>query len=141
MFAAAPLALIEQYKTEEPNYAEWVQWGNEILTTGIFCIIICGTLGVLGIHLLSQRCLEKARRWGVYPPHTQVCGVFCGRVCVGGVMRQLPCEKNSPLTPDTWLLCAGRGRGGSEFQEDRTARPTAAWHHHQHVHGPARGLG
>ncbi len=58
--AAAPLTLIETYKTTAPNYAEWVQWGEEILTTGIFAIIICGTLGVLAIYALAPRLLEKA---------------------------------------------------------------------------------
>ena len=41
----APLALIEKNKVGEPDYDQWVEWGNDILTTGIFAIILCGTLG------------------------------------------------------------------------------------------------
>lgn len=29
--AAAPLALIQKYKSNEPNYDEWLKWGDEIL--------------------------------------------------------------------------------------------------------------
>ena len=29
--AAAPLALINEYKTQADNYAEWQKWGEEIL--------------------------------------------------------------------------------------------------------------
>ena len=58
--AGAPLALITKYKVGEPDYDQWVEWGNDILVTGIFAIIICGTLGTLLIHLTAPRLLTPA---------------------------------------------------------------------------------
>lgn len=58
--SGAPLALIQKYKTGAPDYAEWEQWGNEILVTGIFAIVVCGTLGTLAIHLTAPRLLMPA---------------------------------------------------------------------------------
>lgn len=52
--------MIMAYKKDEPNYDEWLAWGNDILTTGIFAIIVCGTLGVIAIHFTSTHLLEKA---------------------------------------------------------------------------------
>lgn len=54
--SAAPLALIEKFKKGAPDYDQWVDWGNDILTTGLFTILICGTLGVLAIHFASPLC-------------------------------------------------------------------------------------
>jgi len=58
--AAAPLALIEELKVGAPDYDEWVAWGNDILTTGLFAIIICGTLGVIAIHYSAPVLLKPA---------------------------------------------------------------------------------
>ncbi|KAL4424127.1 hypothetical protein ABPG75_001428 [Micractinium tetrahymenae] len=58
--SAAPLALIQKYKTDAPNYDEWVKWGDEILVTGIFAIIVCGTLGTMAIHLAAPHLLVPA---------------------------------------------------------------------------------
>ena len=58
--SAAPLTLIQKYKVGSPDYAEWVAWGNDILTTGLFAIILCGTLGVLAIHFFAPILLEPA---------------------------------------------------------------------------------
>ena len=33
--AAAPLALINEYKTQADNFAEWQKWGEEILVGGV----------------------------------------------------------------------------------------------------------
>lgn len=33
--AAAPLALINEYKTQADNFAEWQKWGEEILVSGV----------------------------------------------------------------------------------------------------------
>ena len=52
--------MITAYKVNEPNYDEWLGWGNDILTTGIFAIIVCGTLGTIAIHLTAPHLLEKA---------------------------------------------------------------------------------
>ncbi|KAL6784451.1 hypothetical protein ACKKBF_B01840 [Auxenochlorella protothecoides x Auxenochlorella symbiontica] len=56
--SATPLAMIQAAKAGQPDYAQWEQWGYDILTTGIFAIIICATLGVLAIHLTAHRFLE-----------------------------------------------------------------------------------
>jgi NhaP-type Na+/H+ or K+/H+ antiporter len=58
--SAAPLTLIKEYKVGAPDYDEWVKWGNDILTTGLFAIIICGTLGVLAIHFTAPVLLKPA---------------------------------------------------------------------------------
>lgn len=31
--AGAPLALINKYKVDDPDYAQWQQWGDEILVS------------------------------------------------------------------------------------------------------------
>ncbi|KAK2076722.1 hypothetical protein QBZ16_005482 [Prototheca wickerhamii] len=59
--SATPLAMIQSVKQGEPDYAQWEQWGYDILTTGIFTIIICATLGLLLIHFTSTRFLELVR--------------------------------------------------------------------------------
>lgn len=58
--SAAPLTLIKDLKVGAPDYDEWVAWGNDILTTGLFAIIICGTLGVLAIHFTAPLLLKPA---------------------------------------------------------------------------------
>lgn len=58
--SAAPLALIRSYKSGSPDFAEWEKWGNDILTTGLFAIIICGTLGVMAIHFSAPVLLKPA---------------------------------------------------------------------------------
>jgi NhaP-type Na+/H+ or K+/H+ antiporter len=58
--SAAPLTLIKENKAGAPDYDEWVAWGNDILTTGLFAIIICGTLGVLAIHFAAPVLLKPA---------------------------------------------------------------------------------
>ena len=71
-FAATPLAMIQSVKQGEPDYAQWEQWGYDILTTGIFTIIICATLGLLLIHFTSTRFLEMVRKLLVF---VERCGV------------------------------------------------------------------
>jgi NhaP-type Na+/H+ or K+/H+ antiporter len=58
--SAAPLTLIQKYKSGSPNYNEWIAWGNDILTTGLFAIIICGTCGSAAVHFLSPLLLKKS---------------------------------------------------------------------------------
>lgn len=56
---AAPLALIKEFKNENsPDYEQWIEWGNDILTTGLFAIIICGTLGIIAIHFAAPLLLK-----------------------------------------------------------------------------------
>jgi hypothetical protein len=57
--SAAPLTLITTLKQGDPDYAQWITWGNEILTTGLFAIIISGTFGVLAIHFSAPFFLQK----------------------------------------------------------------------------------
>ncbi|PSC74772.1 mitochondrial sodium hydrogen exchanger 9B2-like [Micractinium conductrix] len=59
--SAAPLALIKEYKAGASDYDEWVKWGDEILVTGIFAIIVCGTVGTLAIHLTAPHLLLPAQ--------------------------------------------------------------------------------
>ncbi|KDD76338.1 hypothetical protein H632_c262p0 [Helicosporidium sp. ATCC 50920] len=58
--SATPLTMIQMYKSNEPDYDQWLLWGNEILTTGLFTIIICATLGTLSIFIATPYCLKKA---------------------------------------------------------------------------------
>jgi hypothetical protein len=58
--SAAPLTLIKNFKAGAPDYDQWLAWGNDILTTGLFAIIICGTLGVLAIHFAAPVLLKPA---------------------------------------------------------------------------------
>lgn len=57
--AATPLTMIELYKKGSPDYDQWVEWGNDILTTGLFAIIICATLGMLAIFISVPHLLQK----------------------------------------------------------------------------------
>lgn len=63
VLAATPLTMIQMYKSNEPDYDQWLLWGNEILTTGLFTIIICATLGTLSIFIATPYCLKKVNTW------------------------------------------------------------------------------
>ncbi|KAI7845950.1 hypothetical protein COHA_000496 [Chlorella ohadii] len=67
--SGAPLALILKYKCdginpESPEASadckEYAKWGDDILVTGVFAIIVCGTLGTLAIHLAAPILLSPA---------------------------------------------------------------------------------
>eukprot|EP00878_Enallax_costatus_P024159 GHUV01025756.1.p1 GENE.GHUV01025756.1~~GHUV01025756.1.p1 ORF type:complete len:597 (+),score=94.95 GHUV01025756.1:384-2174(+) len=58
--SAVPLALINHSMAGHPEYAQYVQWGNDILATGIFAIIICATLGTLFVYWLAPVLLERS---------------------------------------------------------------------------------
>ena len=62
--SATPLTLINKYKVGSPDYEQWVAWGNDILTTGLFAIILCGTLGVVAIHFTASALLKPAAESG-----------------------------------------------------------------------------
>lgn len=62
--SAAPLTLITNLKQGDPDYEQWVTWGNDILTTGLFAIIISGTFGVLAIHFSAPFFLKKSETKG-----------------------------------------------------------------------------
>jgi hypothetical protein len=57
--SAVPLALINSVMKDSPDYAQWQQWGEDCLATGIFAIIVCATLGTLFVFWLAPVLLEK----------------------------------------------------------------------------------
>jgi len=57
--SAVPLALIQTLMADRSDHAIWVEWGQDILTTGVFAIIICGTMGTLLVFLLAPVLLSK----------------------------------------------------------------------------------
>lgn len=60
--SAAPLTLIQKYKEGADDYDTWVQWGNDILTTGLFAILVCGTLGTAAAHVSSNLLLKQGTK-------------------------------------------------------------------------------
>lgn len=58
--SAVPLSLINRTMVNDPNYEQWVQWGSDLLATGIFAIIICATLGTAMVFWLAPVLLEKS---------------------------------------------------------------------------------
>jgi hypothetical protein len=63
--SAVPLALIQTVMVDRADQGVWLQWGQDILTTGVFAIIICGTLGTALVFLLAPVLLKKERQVGV----------------------------------------------------------------------------
>jgi hypothetical protein len=57
--ASDPLESILEHKYDEPDFAKWEQWGNEILTTAVFSIILTAPLGMLIINFLGPRWLSQ----------------------------------------------------------------------------------
>ena len=57
--SAVPLTMVTARYAGAPDFDRWQQWGEQILTTGVFAIIICGTLGTLCVHLLAPRLLVR----------------------------------------------------------------------------------
>ena len=53
--ALAPLNLIEAAHKD----AQWRAWGNEIFVTAVLAIIVCASVGVIAVNVLSSRCLNK----------------------------------------------------------------------------------
>jgi hypothetical protein len=94
--SAVPLSLITRVMVDSPDYAQWVQWGEDMLATGIFAIIVCASLGTLAVHWLAPVLLEReVRVWGggVLRAHA-VCVVKAGAMCMGGWSCSLwPCMR------------------------------------------------
>jgi hypothetical protein len=65
--SAVPLALINQTMQDNPDYEQWQQWGQDILATGIFAIVVCATLGTACVFWLAPVLLEK--EVGGWPTH------------------------------------------------------------------------
>jgi hypothetical protein len=57
--SAVPLAMISKHKQGDSDYQEWVGWGEDILTTGVFAIVICATLGTAMVFWLAPVLLEQ----------------------------------------------------------------------------------
>ena len=57
--ASDPLETIQSTKRTEGNYLEWEQWGNDILTTAVFSIILTAPMGMMIINFLGPRWLSK----------------------------------------------------------------------------------
>ena len=55
--ALAPLNLIEAAHKD----AQWRAWGNEIFVTAVLAIIVCASVGVIAVNILSSRCLTKVQ--------------------------------------------------------------------------------
>lgn len=75
--SAVPLALIHSTMAGTPEYAEYVQWGNDILATGIFGIIICASLGTLCVFWFAPLLLERSVSLllgNLQPPRVSVAG-------------------------------------------------------------------
>jgi solute carrier family 9B (sodium/hydrogen exchanger), member 1/2 len=60
--SAVPLALIERVMQGRPDLPQWQQWGLEILTTGVFAILLCGSFGTLCVYALAPVLLEQEVR-------------------------------------------------------------------------------
>eukprot|EP00775_Hariotina_reticulata_P012218 gene12218-12356_t len=58
--SAVPLSLINVAKKNEPDFADWQQWGKDILATGIFAIIVCATFGTLLLYWTAPALLEQS---------------------------------------------------------------------------------
>mmetsp|Transcript_37353 Transcript_37353/g.92365 ORF Transcript_37353/g.92365 Transcript_37353/m.92365 type:complete len:750 (-) Transcript_37353:101-2350(-) len=54
-----PLEYIMKNKTEDPDFDKWEQWGNDILTTAVFSIILTAPLGMLIINILGPLWLTR----------------------------------------------------------------------------------
>ncbi|GAB4821940.1 hypothetical protein N2152v2_008986 [Parachlorella kessleri] len=59
--SAVPLTMINTYYVGTPEYAQYEIWGQEILTTGIFTIVICAPVGVTLIHYFAPLLLSPSR--------------------------------------------------------------------------------
>ena len=55
--ALAPLNLIEAAHKD----AQWRAWGNEIFVTAVLAIIVCASVGMIAVNVLSSRCLNKVQ--------------------------------------------------------------------------------
>jgi NhaP-type Na+/H+ or K+/H+ antiporter len=55
-----PLTTLKQtMSTEDVNFAKYLEWTEQILSTAILSICITAPLGVVAIKFLGKRCLEK----------------------------------------------------------------------------------
>lgn len=96
------MTLIKQLKVGDPDYDQWVQWGNEILTTGLFAIVICGTLGVIAIHFTAPVLLKsgtKVRETTLEKKKSPARGVMEGSIQRGEPGREADVVTGSAVRP------------------------------------------
>ena len=53
--ASAPLEAIRSRKLGP----DWIVWGEQIELTAVFAILICATVGIIAVNVLSPLCLDK----------------------------------------------------------------------------------
>lgn len=58
--SSVPLSLINHTMVNSQNFANWVQWGNDVLVTGNLAIVVCATLGSLLIYWTAPYLLDKS---------------------------------------------------------------------------------
>lgn len=80
--SAVALTFAQNLPDSDPNKPEWLRWGADILTTGVFAIIICASFGTLLVFVMAPILLEK-QVWWVSPKVTALVGVLrlFGRCC------------------------------------------------------------
>ncbi len=94
----APLLLIQANKRSAPNFAEYEEWGEDILNVCVFAIILLAPVGLLIIALLGPRWLDLV---SVLRSKFRVEG---SRVC------HCPAGAQLNLTSSPFLACAGSTR-------------------------------
>ena len=53
-----PLEIINKELKDDPDYEDYQQWGNNILTTAVFSILITAPIGLLVISNLGDKWLS-----------------------------------------------------------------------------------
>lgn len=53
-----PLDMIKAKMVDDPDYDKYVSWGEDILTTAVFSILITAPLGLIFIQILGPKCLS-----------------------------------------------------------------------------------
>ncbi|WIA18744.1 hypothetical protein OEZ85_003434 [Tetradesmus obliquus] len=87
--SAVPLSLINRTMVNDPNYEQWVQWGSDLLATGIFAIIICATLGTAMVFWLAPVLLEKSEdEAGLYRSSRSMSRALTKQQSLGTMMTQ-----------------------------------------------------
>jgi hypothetical protein len=112
--SAVPLALINSALAGQPDYAQWQKWGDDVLATGIFAIIVCGTFGTLLVYWLAPVLLEK-----------EVCAALVGRLSVPAMLHDDCRSACTALSHDVMcsaVLCTVSGHYRTHCQA------VLAWH-------------
>ena len=57
--ASTPLDLIRDFKSDDPDFEQWVVWGKDIITTSVFAILVTAPAGLLFISYFGDRWLQR----------------------------------------------------------------------------------